>query len=67
MAGYNVGYFVGNRATKSINRSLAKALMRVAPPELQMTETTTTNYPSVATEFKYAKAAVDAVLFVTPE
>src|SRR5688500_20196373 len=78
MAGYKVGYLVGSLATKSINRLLAKALVRVAPPELQMTEISfkdlplysydyDANYPPVATEFKNAIAAVDAVLFVTPE
>ena len=78
MAGYKVGYFVGSLATKSINRLLAKALVRLAPPELQMTEISfkdlplysydyDANYPAVATEFKNAIAAVDAVLFVTPE
>ena len=78
MAGYKVGYFVGSLATKSINRLLAKALVRLAPPELQMTEISfkdlplysydyDANYPPVATEFKNAIAAVDAVLFVTPE
>ena len=78
MAHYKVGYFVGSLATKSINRLLAKALMRLAPPELQLTEISfkdlplysydyDANYPAVATEFKNAIAAVDAVLFVTPE
>jgi len=78
MAGYKVGYFVGSLATKSINRLLAKALVRLAPPELTMTEISfkelplysydyDANYPAVATEFKNAIAAVDAVLFVTPE
>jgi chromate reductase, NAD(P)H dehydrogenase (quinone) len=78
MAGYKVGYFVGSLATKSINRLLARALVRLAPPELQMTEISfrdlplysydyDTNYPPVATEFKNAIAAIDAVLFVTPE
>jgi len=78
MAGYKVGYFVGSLATKSINRLLAKALVKLAPPELQMTEIPfkdlplysydyDANYPPVATEFKNAIAAVDAVLFVTPE
>jgi hypothetical protein len=38
MAGYKVSYFVGSLATKSINRLLAQALVRLAPPELQMTE-----------------------------
>jgi chromate reductase len=78
MAGYKVGYFVGSLATKSINRLLAKALVQVTPPELHMTEISFkdlplysydyyANYPAVATEFKKAIAAVDAVLFVTPE
>ena len=78
MAHYKVGYFVGSLATKSINRLLAKALMRLAPPELQLTEISfkdlplysydyDANYPAVATEFKNAIAAVEAVLFVTPE
>lgn len=78
MAGYKVGYFVGSLATKSINRLLAKALVRLAPPELHMTEISfkdlplysydyDAHYPAVATEFKNAIAAVDAVLFVTPE
>ena len=35
---FSVGYFVGSLATKSINRLLAKALVRLAPPELHMTE-----------------------------
>src|SRR5687768_1887692 len=78
MTGYKVGYFVGSLASKSINRLLAKALAKLAPPELQMTEISfkdlplysydyDANYPPVATEFKDAIAAVDAVLFVTPE
>jgi chromate reductase len=57
---------------------LAKALVQVAPPELHMAEISfkdlplysydfDANYPAVATEFKKAIAAVDAVLFVTRE
>ena len=78
MAGYTIGYFVGSLATNSINRLLAKALVKLAPSEIQMTEISfrdlplysydyDTNYPPVATEFKNAIAAIDAVLFVTPE
>jgi chromate reductase, NAD(P)H dehydrogenase (quinone) len=78
MAGFKVGYFVGSLATKSVNRLLAKALVRVAPPELHMTEIPfkelplysydyDANYPPMAVAFKDAIAAVDAVLFVTPE
>ena len=78
MASYKVGYFIGSLATASINRLLAKALVRLAPPELRMTEISfkdlplysydyDADYPPVATAFKNAIAAVDAVLFVTPE
>ena len=75
---YKVGYFVGSLATASINRLLAKALVRVAPPELAMTEIPIkdlplysydydSNYPPAARALKDALARVDAVLFVTPE
>jgi len=78
MTSYRVGYFVGSLATASINRLLAKALVRLAPPELGMTEIPfkdlplysydyDANYPPVAAAFKDAIAAVDAVLFITPE
>lgn len=75
---YTVGYFVGSLAKASINRKLARALVRLAPPELSMREIEFGNlplysydydadYPPVARAFKDAIAAVDAVLFVTPE
>ena len=78
MTRYKVGYLVGSLATASINRLLATALVRLAPPELEMTEIPfkdlplysydyDANYPPVAAAFKDAIAAVDAVLFVTPE
>jgi chromate reductase len=78
MRRFKVGYFVGSLATASINRLLAKALVRLAPPELEMTEIPfkdlplysydyDANYPPVATAFKSAIVSVDAVLFVTPE
>lgn len=78
MARYKVGYFVGSLAKASINRKLAKALVRVAPPELSMSEIPIgdlplysydydADYPPVARAFKQAIADVDAVLFVTPE
>ena len=78
MTRYNVGYFVGSLAAASINRLLAKALVRLAPAELEMKEIPfkdlplysydyDANYPPVAVEFKNAIAAADAVLFVTPE
>jgi chromate reductase len=78
MSSFTVGYFVGSLATRSINRLLAKALVRLAPPELAMTEIPFRDlpiysydydpaFPPVATAFKDAIAVVDAVLFVTPE
>src|SRR5512145_2418123 len=78
VATYKVGYFVGSLASTSINRLLAKALVRLAPPELALGEIAIkdlplyssdydTDYPPVARAFKKAIADVDAILFVTPE
>ncbi len=78
MADFKVGYFVGSLAKGSINRKLAKALVGLAPEELKMQEISfrdlplysydyDTDFPQVAKDFKAAIAAVDAVLFVTPE
>jgi chromate reductase len=78
MATHKIGYFVGSLATGSINRTLSKALIKLAPADLEFTEIAIkdlplynydydANYPPVATAFKNAIAAVDAVLFVTPE
>ncbi len=73
-----VGYFVGSLARASINRKLARALVRLAPPQLALSEIGfgdlplysydyDADYPPVARAFKDSIAAVDAVLFVTPE
>lgn len=75
---YTVGYMIGSLAKASINRKLAHALVRLAPQELQMSEISfaelplysydfDANYPPVAKAFKDSIAAVDAVIFVTPE
>jgi chromate reductase len=75
---YKVGYLIGSLATKSINRLLARALVRLAPPELAMTEISfrdlpvysydyDADFPASARAFKSALAGVEAVLFVTPE
>lgn len=75
---YSVGCLIGSLSVESINRRLAKALIALAPPELEFTESPIGNlplynrdldgdYPPVAREFKAALAATDAVLFVTPE
>lgn len=78
MAPYTVGYFVGSLAKNSINRKLAVALTRLAPPGLATREIPIAdlplysydydnNYPAPAVALKEAIASVDAVLFVTPE
>ena len=78
MSSYKVGYLVGSLSSKSINRRLALALARLAPPELELSEIPIrdlpmysqdydADYPAVARAFKEAIAGCDAVLFVTPE
>ncbi len=78
MTTFKVGYFVGSLAKASINRLLSKALIRLAPKELEFVEIPFGNlplysydydadYPQVALDFKRAIADVDALLFVTPE
>ena len=75
---YKVGYFVGSLSSTSINRVLAKALISVAPDDLEFTEIPIrdlplycqdydADFPPAASALKQAIAAADAVLFVTPE
>jgi len=75
---YRVGYFVGSLSKVSINRKLAKALVRLSPADLELVEIPTgelplynhdfdANYPAEGTALKTALAGVDALLFVTPE
>jgi chromate reductase len=78
MTTHRVGYFVGSLSSKSINRLLATALIRLAPPDLEFTEIVFKDlplyssdydaaYPPIAQAFKEAIEASDAVMFVTPE
>jgi chromate reductase, NAD(P)H dehydrogenase (quinone) len=78
MTTYKVGYFVGSLSSKSINRILSKALIRLAPDDLEFAEIPIGNlplyspdydghYPPEATALKEAIGRSDAVLFVTPE
>lgn len=75
---YKVGVFVGSLASDSINRKLAKALVKLAPPELSLVEIPIgtlplysrdydADFPPEGRAFKDAVAGVDALLFVTPE
>ncbi len=78
MASIKVGYFVGSLSKKSINRTLSKALIRLAPKDLEFTEIPIRDlplynydfdddYPPEGRALKEAIAKVDAVLFVSPE
>src|ERR1700753_2646983 len=78
MTTYKVGYSVGSLSSTSINRILSKALIRVAPDDLEFSEIPIgglplyspdfdDDYPPEARALKASIAAVDAVLFVTPE
>jgi chromate reductase len=78
MTTYSIGYFVGSLSSTSINRLLARALIRLAPANLVFVEIPIrdlplyspdydTDYPPEAVALKEAIAGVDGVLFVTPE
>jgi chromate reductase len=78
MSSYTVGYIVGSLSAESINRRLAKALIQLSPTHLRFVEIPIrdlplynrdfdTDYPQAGRALKEAIAAVDAVLFVTPE
>jgi len=75
---YRVGYFVGSLATGSINRILSRALIRVAPHDMEFVEIPIgdlplynrdydPDYPPQARALKEAIAGVHAVLFISPE
>ena len=78
MTTFHVGYFVGSLSSTSINRVLSRALIRLAPDDLDFTEIPIgnlplysqdydDNYPPEALALKEAIARSDAILFVTPE
>jgi chromate reductase len=78
MTTYTVGYFVGSLSSTSINRELAKALIAVAPEDLEFHEIPIddlplyspdydADYPPQALALKDAIRRSQAVLFVTPE
>lgn len=78
MTTFTAGYMIGSLAKGSINRKLAGALTRLAPPELAMREIPIGDLPLYSYDYdadfppqgralKDAIGAVDAILFVTPE
>lgn len=75
---FKVGYFVGSLSSTSINRELSKALIKLAPADLEFTEIPIgnlplysqdfdTHYPPEAMALKDAIHHSQAILFVTPE
>ncbi len=78
MPGYKVGYMVGSLSSTSLNRTLSKALIRLAPDGLEFTEVPIGNlplysqdhdadFPPEAAALKETIAGSDAMLFITPE
>lgn len=78
MKTYRIGYLIGSLAKESINRQLAKALIKLAPKELEFHEISfkdlplysydyDDDYPELATQFKKTISESDGVLFITPE
>ena len=78
MRTYKVGYFVGSLSSTSINRELSKALIKLAPEDLEFAEIPIgdlplyspdydAEFPPAARALKQKIATSDAILFVTPE
>ena len=78
MGKYKVSYFVGSLSSTSINRILSRALIRLAPQDLEFNEVPIGNLPLYSPDFdndypaepqalKDAIADSQAVLFITPE
>jgi len=78
MSQYNIAVIVGSLRQNSINRILAEALTKLAPPELKLTQVSVGNLPlynqdddsAPAEEVKKFKAEISAaqgVIFITPE
>jgi chromate reductase, NAD(P)H dehydrogenase (quinone) len=75
---YQIGHFVGSLSSTSINRTLSRALLRLASSDVEFTEIPIDNlplyspnfdpdYPPKAQALEEAVGRSDAVLCVTPE
>ena len=51
MQTFNVGYFVGSLSSTSINRILALALTKLAPPKLALREITFRDLPLYSSDY----------------
>jgi len=75
---HKIGYFVGSLSSTSINRTLSKALLKLAPDDLEFTEIAIRDLPLYSQDFdadfppparalKQAIEASDGILFISPE
>lgn len=75
---YRIGCFIGSLAKHSINRTLSRALIAVAPEELEFHEIAIrdlplyspdydASYPPEGTALKQAIESSDGILFISPE
>lgn len=78
MTSHTIGYFVGSLSSTSINRTLSRALIRLAPENLHFTEIAIRDLPLYSQDFdadyppegRALKAAIegsDGILIVSPE
>jgi chromate reductase len=78
MATHKIGYFVGSLASGSINRTLSRALIKLAPGDLEFTEIPIKDLPLYSYDYdadfppegralKDAIEGSDGILFVSPE
>jgi chromate reductase, NAD(P)H dehydrogenase (quinone) len=78
MTTHKVGYLIGSLSEESINCTLSKALIRLAPRSMQLSEIPIgtlplynrdldDDMPQEARALKQAIADVDAILYITPE
>ncbi len=78
MAQYKIGYFVGSLASASINRTLSKALIKLAPEGFEFNEIPIRDLPLYSQDYdddfpaeaRALKAAIegsDGILIVSPE
>lgn len=75
---HRIGYLIGSLASDSINRILCRALVRVAPPSLELSEISLRELPlynrddeqdpvPAVTDFKRAIEESDGLLIISPE
>jgi chromate reductase len=78
MTTHQVGYLIGSLSEQSINRTLSKALIRLAPRSMHLTEIPVGTLPlynrdlddampQEVRDLKRAVGEVDAILYITPE